>query len=54
MRWPWRRQPAPRYIDAVELMKWAQRYAFDDTLEEKQRRAYRHMLAQVGRMEWRP
>lgn len=54
MSWPWRRKPAPRFIDAVELIKWAERYAFDKTLEEKQRRAYKHMLTQVGRMERRP
>lgn len=53
MNWPWRRKAsAPRYVDAPALIEWAHRYAFDDLLEEKQRRAYRHMLTQIGRMEW--
>jgi len=55
MSWPWRRKAAaPRYVDAVELLKWARRYAYDPMLPEATRQPYRHMLDQVGRMEWKP
>lgn len=43
----------PRYIDAPELIEWAGRYAYDEMLLEVQRRAYQHMLDQIGRMEWK-
>ena len=53
MNWPWRKKaPVPRYIDAVALLNWAQRYADMDDLPEPVRRCYRHMVTQVGRMEW--
>jgi hypothetical protein len=35
-------------------MDWARRYAYEPLLDEKQRRAYQHMLDQIGRMEWLP
>lgn len=54
MSWPWRRKAAaPRYVDAVELLEWARRYAYDPMLPEATRRPYRHMLSKLARMEWR-
>lgn len=53
MSWPWRRRTVvPRYVDAVELGQWAQRYAYDKMLPFETRRPYLHMLDQLGRMEW--
>lgn len=53
MNWPWRRKAvAPRYVDAVKLLEWARRYAYDNMLPEHTRRPYRHMIDQIGRTEW--
>lgn len=53
MNWPWRRKArVPRYVDAPELMHWAQRYAAMEDLPEPVRRCYSHVIDEIGRMEW--
>lgn len=46
------RPRVPSYVEAHRLMQFCQRYAYDEMLEDKQRRAYQHVIAEIGRMEW--